>query len=70
MGVYTQRNFVGNSAADGQTFGFSPTTPISFYGATPVVQQQIPQAATDLATALTLANSMRTIGINLGIWRV
>lgn len=67
MGVYTQRNFVGNSAADGQTLGFSPTTPISFYGATPVARQTVAAAATDAATTQTLANSIRTILINLGL---
>jgi len=67
MGVYTQRNFVGNSAADGQTLGFSPATPISFYGATPVARQSVPVAATDAATTQALANSLRTALINLGL---
>ena len=70
MGVYTQRNFVGNNTADGTILGVSPTTPIGFYGvATPVAQQQVAAVATDLATAQALANSIRTIGINLGLWR-
>lgn len=67
MGVYTQRNFVGNSAADGQTLGFSPATPISFYGATPVARPSVSVAATDAATTQTLANSLRTALINLGL---
>lgn len=67
MGVYTQRNFVGNSAADGQTLGFTSATPISFYGATPIVRPTVSAAATDAATTQTLANSLRTALINLGL---
>lgn len=67
MGVYTQRNFVGNNAADGTTVGLSPTVPISFYGATPIVRPSVSAAATDAATTQTLANSLRTALINLGL---
>jgi hypothetical protein len=67
MGVYTQRNFVGNNAADGQTFGVAATTPISFYGATPIARPSVAVAATDAATTQTLANSLRTALINLGL---
>ena len=63
----TQRSFVGHNAADGVTLGFSSSTPISFYGATPVARPTVSAAATDAGTTQTLANSLRTALINLGL---
>lgn len=63
------RYFVGTNSTDGMTVGVLPTTRISFYGAAPVVQAQVAPAATDAATTQALANSIRTLGINLGLWR-
>jgi hypothetical protein len=40
---------------------------MGFYGATPVVRQTVAPAATDAASAITLANSIRTALINLGL---
>jgi hypothetical protein len=40
---------------------------IGFLGANPVVRQTVPGAATDAATTQTLANSLRTALINLGL---
>lgn len=63
------RSFVGHNSTDGITVGLNATTPVSFYGAAPVAQAQVAAVATDLATAQALANSIRTLGINLGLWR-
>jgi hypothetical protein len=40
---------------------------VGFYDATPVAQQTIAAAATDASTTQALANSIRTILINLGL---
>jgi len=48
-------------------FSFPGTTLIGFFGATPAIQQTISAAATDPATTQTLANSLRTAIINLGL---
>lgn len=42
-------------------------TKLGFFGATPVVKPTLPAAATDLATALTLVNAIRTALINNGL---
>ena len=40
---------------------------IGFFGSTPVVQQTLSAAATDLASVIALTNSIRTAMINLGL---
>lgn len=40
---------------------------IGFYATTPVVQQSTAATATDLATALTLVNALKTASDNLGL---
>jgi hypothetical protein len=57
---------LSNKNPDGTSFGQSASDKISFYGATTVVQQAIAAAGTDAATTQTLANSIRTILLNLG----
>lgn len=42
---------------------------VGFHGATPIAQQTVAAAATDLATVITLANSLRTLGINSGLFK-
>lgn len=63
------RSFVGHNSPDGITVGLSATTPVSFYGAAPVAQVQVAAAGADAATTQALANSIRTILINLGVCR-
>lgn len=43
------------------------TTGIGFFGATPVAQQSVGSAATDLASVIDLANDLRTAVLNLGL---
>lgn len=54
---------------DGLKIGEAVTDKVGFFGVTPVVQQAAAgqAAATDAATALTLANAMRTALVNLGL---
>jgi len=53
---------------DGATFEFNTgTAKVGFLGATPVAKQTLPAAATDPATTMALANSLRTALINLGL---
>lgn len=40
---------------------------IAFLGATPIVRQSLPAAATDAATTQTLANALRSLAINFGL---
>jgi hypothetical protein len=48
--------------------GAGPTQKLGFWGKTPVVQPSAtPAAATDLATALTLINDLRTKLLAVGI---
>lgn len=61
------RSFVGTNSTDGITVGVLPTTRVSFYGAAPIVRPTVAVAATDAATTQTLANSLRTALINLGL---
>lgn len=53
--------------ADGTTLGDSASDLISFYGATPVVQQASAAAGTDATTTQALANALRTALLNLGL---
>lgn len=55
-----------NSPA-GCQIGKSATEKVGFFGATPVVQQASAAAGTDAATTLTLANTLRTAMLNLGL---
>ncbi len=45
----------------------SSTGTVGFYGATPVAQQTVAAVASDPATTQALANSLRTILLNLGL---
>jgi hypothetical protein len=49
---------VGDGNPDGSTFGSGITEKISFFGVTPVVQQDTVVDATDAATAITSLNSV------------
>lgn len=60
-------SYVGTNSADGIVVGVNDDVPIGFFGATPVAPQVLGAAATDAATALTLANNLRTALINLGL---
>jgi hypothetical protein len=60
-------NIIFNTAT-GTKIGTATTQKMGFYNATPVAQQgSTPAAATDLATALTLVNDLRTKLIALGL---
>lgn len=61
------RSFVGTNSPDGITVGIAAATRLSFYGAAPIVRPTVAAAATDAATTQTLANSLRTALINLGL---
>jgi hypothetical protein len=61
------RSFVGTNSPDGITVGLTSTTLVSFYGATPIARPTVAAAATDAGTTQTLANSLRTALINLGL---
>lgn len=63
MAVY----YVGDNGPDGITIGTSATEKVSFYGATPVVQQATAPAGTDAATTQTLANALKLALDNLGL---
>jgi hypothetical protein len=51
----------------GMKIGTSTSQKLGFFNKTPVVQQTLAAAATDAATTQTLANSLRTALINLGL---
>lgn len=57
-------NQLGDGSADGVQL---PDTKIGFYGATPSAQLTVAAAGTDAATTQTLANSLRTQLIALGL---
>lgn len=51
----------------GAVVGYSASTTVGFYGATGNVQQTVAAAASDPASTQDLANSLRTILIDLGL---
>lgn len=55
------------TGTNGMQFGNSINGKIGFLGVTPVVRQTIASAATDAATTQTLANSLRTAMLALGL---
>lgn len=59
--------YLGTGIPDGTVFGRSATEKISFYNATPVVQQATAAAGTDAATTQTLANALKLALDNLGL---
>jgi hypothetical protein len=63
----TDVHYLGDNRPDGTCIGKSSTEKVSFYGETPVVQQTTAATATDLATALTLVNALKTALDNIGI---
>ena len=54
-----QEPWRGQASAAGATIGF--------LGATPIVRQTLPAAATDAATTQTLANALLDLAINFGL---
>ena len=52
---------------DGLSIGQSASDKLSFYAATPVVQQATAAAGTDAATTQTLANALRTAMLAYGL---
>lgn len=58
----SQTQFVGPEVLVGNVDG-----KVGFFGATPIVEPTVAAAATDPATTQALANSIRTILINLGL---
>lgn len=63
-------NFLGDNGPDGMTMGTSATEKISFFGATPVIQQAVTVNTT--ATATTALNEQRLVRleaalVNLGL---
>jgi len=53
--------------ATGTKIGTSSTEKLGFFNASPIVRPTLAAAATDAATTQTLANSLRTALINLGL---
>lgn len=51
----------------GAVVGYATDTTVGFYGTTGAVQQTVAAAASDAATTQALANSLRTILIDLGL---
>ena len=49
---------LGSNHPDGETWGITATDKISFFGATPAVQQAHIADATDAATAITKCNAV------------
>lgn len=60
-------NYLGNNAPDGNSFGVSTSEKISFYGVTPVAQQTVTTAGTDLATLILEVTDLRLKLKNLGL---
>jgi hypothetical protein len=58
--------YLGTGIPDGAIMGRSATEKISFYGATPVVQQATAASGTDAATTQALANALKLALNNLG----
>jgi len=54
-------HYLGDNGPDGTTLGTSSTEKISFFGATPVVQQSVTAPA---ATATTTTNEAAIVSIN------
>jgi hypothetical protein len=51
----------------GAVIGYAPDTKVGFYGEVGNVQQTVAAAGSDAGTTQTLANSLRTILIDLGL---
>jgi hypothetical protein len=51
----------------GAVVGYSPTTNLGFYGETGTTQQTVAAVASDAATTLALANSLRAALVALGL---
>lgn len=63
----TVKSYVGTNSSDGIVVGLDSTVPVGFYGHAPVARQTVSAAATDSATVIVLANSLRTALVALGI---
>ena len=59
--------YLGNGNPDGTSFGSATTEPISFYGVTPVAQQTVTTAGTDIATVILELTDLRLKLKNLGL---
>jgi hypothetical protein len=60
-------SIINTGTTTGTKFGNASNQKLAFYGAAPLVQQTAAAAATDPSTTQTLANSLRTILLNLGL---
>ena len=58
---------IGTGCPGGIMLGATSSEKVGFFGATPVAQQSTAPTATDLTTAETLANALKTALDNLGI---
>ena len=77
IAIYTSAGATANGSLALQHYGMkidwfddgsgNITNDIGFFGATPVAQQASAPAATNLATAITLVNALRTALLNLGL---
>lgn len=59
--------YLAAGATTGLRIGTVATEKLGFYGKTPIVRPTVPAAATDPATTMALANSLRTALVNLGL---
>lgn len=76
MATDNKYEYVGDGRPDGVILGQTATDKVGFYGATPVVQQEIAVAATSQGASydqtkaesiVTLVNNLRTELIELGL---
>jgi hypothetical protein len=59
--------YIGDNRPDGVCIGVSSSEKVAVYGSTPVAQQSTAATATDLSTALTLVNALKTALDNFGL---
>lgn len=59
--------YLGDGNPDGSSFGQSTSEKISFYGVTPVAQQSVTTAGTDIATVILELTDLRLKLKNLGL---
>ena len=59
--------YIGDNRPDGVCIGVSSSEKVAGYVSTPVAQQSTAATATDLATALTLVNALKTALDNFGL---
>lgn len=59
--------YLGNENDDGTCIGQATTSKVSFFAATPVVQQTGVAVATDLTTVIASTTALRLALVNLGL---